>query len=98
MTLHVTAEPTPIRIDAGGTARVGNTGVRLASIVYRHQQGDSPEQIQACFPDVSLPDVYEAVGYYLRHRAEIDAHLAADEAEADRLQAQLEATYPTTAL
>lgn len=98
MSLAVAADPTPIRIDPGGIPRVGVSRVRVASIVFLHQQGATPEQIQERFPAIALSDVYAVIAYYLRHRAEVDAHLAELEAEADRIQAEVDARPETRAL
>lgn len=91
MALAVAADPTPVRIDADGVARVGDTRVRLASIVYRHHQGDSPVEIHESFPSVPLPDIYAAVAYYLRHQAEVDAYLAEQDRLAEQIREELEA-------
>jgi len=90
--------PPPIRIDAGGIPRVGGSRVSLASIVFLHQQGATPEQIQERFPSVALSDVCAAIAYYLRHRAEVDAHLAELEAEAEGIQDEVDARPETRAL
>jgi uncharacterized protein (DUF433 family) len=98
MPLALATDPTPIHVDSDGAVRVGQTRVRLESIVYRHQQGDTPEEIHECFPAVPLPDIYVVVAYYLRHKEELDAYIAESEAEADRIQAMIEAKYPTREL
>ena len=98
MSLAVAADPTPLRTDADGTLRVGDTRVRLASIVFRHQQGDTPEQIHQSFPSVPLSDVYAVLAYYLRHRNDVDAYLSEVEAEADRIREEVEARPATKAL
>lgn len=93
MALAVVADPTPIRVDADGAVRVGDTRVLLASIVYRHHHGETPEQIHDSFPGVPLADIYAAIAYYLRHQTEVDSHLAQSEAEAERLQREIETEY-----
>jgi len=95
MPLALAADPPPIRLDSAGAVRVGDTRVRLESVVYRHRQGDTPEEIHECFPTVALSDIYGVVAYYLRHKGEIDAYIAEVDAEADRLQVEIEARYPT---
>jgi hypothetical protein len=72
--------------------------VRLASIVFRHQQGATPEEIHQSFPGVPLPDVYAVIAYYLRHRTEVDSYLAHLDAEAERIRAEAEARPGTKAL
>jgi uncharacterized protein (DUF433 family) len=98
VSLAVAADPAPIHIDSGGVARVGDSRVRLASIVFLHRQGATPEQIRDSFPSVPLPDVYAVIAYYLRHQAEVDAHLAQIDAEAERIRAEAEARPGTRAL
>jgi uncharacterized protein (DUF433 family) len=93
MTWPIVVDPAHIRVDADGAVRVGDTRVLLASIVYRHQQGDTPEEIHEGFPGVPLADIYAAIAYYLRHRAEVDSHLAGLGVEAERLQREVEAEY-----
>ena len=57
-----------------------------------------PEDIQASFPSVTLPDVYAVIAYYLRHQADIDAYLAQLAGEADRIREEVEARPTTQAL
>ncbi len=93
MALAVVADPTPIRIDADGAARVGGTRVLLASIVHHHQQGETPEEIHETFPGVPLADIYAAIAYSLRHQDEVDSHLAELRADAERLKGEVESEY-----
>jgi uncharacterized protein (DUF433 family) len=96
--LAVAADPAPIQIDSTGVVRVAGTRVRLASIVFLHRQGASPERIHESFPSVSLPDVYAVIAYYLRHRPEVDAYLDDLDAEAGRIEAEVEARPETRVL
>ncbi len=98
MSLAAITDPNPVRMDSGGTARIGDTRVRLASVLYQHRQGATPEEIRERFPSVSLADVYAAIAYYLHHRAEVDAYLAASEAEAERIRREVESRPETKAL
>jgi uncharacterized protein (DUF433 family) len=66
----------PVRVDAHGVARVGNTRVGLDSVLIYFQQGATPEEIAQDFPVLALEDVYAVIAYYLRNRAVIDAYLA----------------------
>jgi uncharacterized protein (DUF433 family) len=98
MSLALIADPAPLRTDPDGAVRVGDTRVRMASIVHRRRQGATPEEIQASFPSVPLPDVYAVIAYYLRHQAEVDAYLAQLDGEADRIREEVEARPTTKAL
>jgi uncharacterized protein (DUF433 family) len=74
MSLSFVAEAPPIR-DADGALRVGRTGVTLETVLWAFQQGATPEDIVDQFPSLVLADVYEVIGYYLRHRDDVDAYL-----------------------
>lgn len=98
MSLAVASDPIPIRMDSDGTARVGETRVRLASVLHHYKQGATPEQIRESFPSVSLGDIYGAIAYYLHHRAEVDAYLEDLERKADRIRREVESRPETQAL
>jgi uncharacterized protein (DUF433 family) len=83
------SEPMPIRADEHGRLRVGDTRVLLDLVIYAYWRGATPETITQSYPSLSLEEVYLALGYYLRHRAELDAYLREQEAEA----VQAEATH-----
>lgn len=68
-------ELVPLAMDPNGVYRVGGTRVSLDSIVHAFKQGCSAEEIVDRFPSVSLPDVYQVIGYYLRHKTEITEYL-----------------------
>ncbi|MGI8551761.1 MAG: DUF433 domain-containing protein, partial [Dehalococcoidia bacterium] len=81
----IPADPIPVQVDAHGAARVGGTRVTLDTIVSVFNQGVSAEEIQAKFPTVDLADIYATIGYYLRHRSEVEAYLC----ERERLGAEV---------
>ncbi len=74
---------------------VAGTRSSLDSIVYAFRNGLPPESIVQSFPLLTLEQVYGAMAYYLAHRAEIDAYLAAEEAEFDAMLQPLQATDPS---
>jgi uncharacterized protein (DUF433 family) len=90
MTLTLAADPLPLRLDSGGTYRVGPTRVRLDSVVYLHNQGSSAAQVVGEFPSLELADVHAVISYYLKHKAEVDAYLAERERNAEQLKRKLE--------
>jgi hypothetical protein len=51
-----------------------------------YKQGQTAEEIAQTYPHLSLVQVYTTLAYYHANRTTIDAELAADEAEYDRLQ------------
>lgn len=89
-----TPDPLPMRADESGTIRVGGTRVTLESVIADYERGATPEKIVEDFDVLKVADVYYVIGYYLRHRAEIDDYIRRQEEEGERLRAQWEAEYP----
>ncbi|MHB8627968.1 MAG: DUF433 domain-containing protein [Aggregatilineales bacterium] len=83
MILTAPTEQIPIRSDEHGRLRVGNTRVLLDLVIYSFRLGSTPETITQQYPTLSLDDVYLALGYYLRHRDDVDSYLRQQEAEAE---------------
>jgi len=70
----------------GGRPRIAGTGVTVRRIVGWYKLGLSPEEISTEIPHLSLAQVYAALAYYHANREEIEADMAAEEAEAERLE------------
>ena len=70
----------------GGTPHIAGTGVTVRTIVRWYQLGMSPEEIAAEYAHLTLAQVYGALAYYHANREEMDAHLAAEEAESERIE------------
>lgn len=81
-------EQIPVRMDAHGRMRIGETNVLLDVVIYAFRVGSTPENITQQYPSLSLEDVYLALGYYLRHRQDVDAYIWAQETEAVQMQQQ----------
>jgi uncharacterized protein (DUF433 family) len=89
--LALEAAPPPLRVDEGGVVRVGNSRVSLDLIVEQYENGMAPEDMVRAYDTLTLADVYAALAYYLRHRAEVRAYLAGRRQQAAALRAQVEA-------
>lgn len=76
----------------GGRPRVAGTGVTVRRIVCWYKQGLTPEEIADEFGHLSLAAVHAALAYYHANRDEVEADLAAEEAEADRLEQEHQRT------
>jgi uncharacterized protein (DUF433 family) len=70
----------------GGTPHIAGTGVTVRTIVRWYRLGMSPEEIAAEYPHLALAQVYAALAYYHANRAEMEAEMAAEEAESDRIE------------
>jgi uncharacterized protein (DUF433 family) len=71
-----------------GRPRIAGTGVTVQRIVSWYKLGLSPEEIADEVGHLSLAQVYAALAYYHANREQIEAALAADEAEAEALEAE----------
>lgn len=71
----------------GGRPRIAGTRISIAQIAVWHQQGMSPEAILEEISYLNLAEIYAALSYYHANRKEIEADLAAELAEYERLEA-----------
>jgi len=69
-----------------GSPHIAGTGVLVRTIVRWYKLGMSPEDIAAEYPHLSLSQVYAALAFYHANREEMEAHMAAEEAESNRLE------------
>jgi uncharacterized protein (DUF433 family) len=70
----------------GGRPRVAGTGVTVRRIVGWYKLGLSPEEIASRIGHLTLAQVHAALAYYHANQDEIEADIATEEAEADRLE------------
>ena len=62
-----------------GHPRVSGTRIRVANIVLWTEQGESPEEIVAAYPQLTLADVHSALAFYFDNRPEMDKLIRGDE-------------------
>ena len=72
----------------GGRARIAGHRIQVHDIVLWTEQGQSPDQIVADFPQLSLADVHAALAYYHDHREEMDRQIQEDDEFVARLRAR----------
>jgi uncharacterized protein (DUF433 family) len=70
-------ETIPLVLDAEGVYRIGGTRVTLDLVVECFEAGASAEEIVEDFQTLELYDVYQVIGYYLRHKPDFLPYLAA---------------------
>ena len=61
-----------------GHPRVSGTRIRVANVVLWTEQGKSPEEIAAAYPQLTLADVHAALAFYFDNRGEMDTLIRAD--------------------
>ena len=86
-------ESIPLTVRDDKVIVVGGTRVTLDTVVGSFREGATPEEIVFQYPSLALADVYAVVGYYLRHRAEIDSYMAQREQQAARVQQENEQRF-----
>ena len=69
----------------GGRPQIAGTGVSVRRIVGWYKMGQTPEETVDQYGHLSLAQVYAALAYYHANRDEIEADLAQEAAEYDRL-------------
>lgn len=71
--LDVTAvvDEIPLNKDAKGVYRVGGTRITLDLVVRAFNRGATAEEIVQKYDTLRLPDVYQVIGYYLKHADEL---------------------------
>jgi uncharacterized protein (DUF433 family) len=80
---HISTDPKV----CGGKPCIAGTRIRVWDIhVWHDLHGQSPEDIVADCPQLSLADVYAALTYYLDHQKEIEQRAKEDETFADQLR------------
>jgi uncharacterized protein (DUF433 family) len=70
----------------GGRLRIEGTRITVGQVVSWYKQGYSPEEIEDTYPNLSLAQVYTALAYYHANKEVIEAEMAAEKEEADRLE------------
>lgn len=69
-----------------GKPHLVGTGITVHRIVRWYKQGLTPEQIADEYPHLTLAQVFAALSHYHANQAEIEAELAAEDAEIARLE------------
>src|SRR5229473_2072316 len=72
----LTTEANALVKGADGVMRVRGTRVTLDSLVAAFSEGATAEEIAQQYPSVSLADVYQIIGYYLRHETELEEYFS----------------------
>lgn len=86
MTLAVVAEPAPLKTNADGVVRVGNTRVTLDTVIAVFNQGTTAEEIVYRYPSLRLADVYATIGFYLNHQQEVETYLQQRQQQAQEIR------------
>ena len=66
--------------------RIAGTGVTVQRVVGWYKLGLSPEEIADRIGHLTLAQVYAALAYYHANRDDMEADMAAEETESDRIE------------
>ena len=94
MSLVIESPTVPLRADEHEVLRVGDTRVRLDTVITSWKLGHSPEEIVESFDVLDLADVYAVISYYLNHRDEIEQYLERNRGQTETLRSKMEARFP----
>ncbi len=70
----------------GGRPRIAGTGVSVRRIVGWYKTGWTPEEISRRIGHISLAQAHAALTYYHANQEAMEAEIAAEDAEYDRLE------------
>jgi uncharacterized protein (DUF433 family) len=71
----LTTELVPLASGPDGVIRVRGTRVTLETVLAAFAKGATAEEIAQQYPSISLADVYQVIGYRLRHSPELEPYL-----------------------
>ncbi len=71
-----------------GGPHIAGTGMSVRAVAARYKDGMSPDEIADNFPHIPPSHIYAALAYYFADREAMDAELAAEQIEYDRLAAE----------
>ena len=93
MSKPIAAEPLPLAVDSDGVIRIAETRVTLDTLVFSFTEGATAEEIAEQYPSLDLGDIYAVIGYYLRHRSEVESYLETRQNQADRVREENESRF-----
>lgn len=93
MSISIAKESIPLRVGSDGVVRVANTRVTLDSVVAAFLEGTTAEEIAQQYPSLDLADVYAVIGYYLRHRSDVETYLQRRRKQVEKVHKQIDRRF-----
>jgi uncharacterized protein (DUF433 family) len=90
----LTVEPIPLVLGPDGVMRVRGTRVTLDTVLAAFTEGATAEDIAQRYPSVALADVYQVIGYSLRHSPELQTYLDRRRRDAEDARRSNESRWP----
>ena len=80
----------PLKATNEGVIRVGETRVRLDTVVHAFNEGYTAEEIVSQYSSLVLSDVYVVLAHYLENRLAVDKYITERTANAMEIQDTIE--------
>jgi uncharacterized protein (DUF433 family) len=77
----------------GGKPRIRGTRIKVSEVAWRHDDGQSPDEIIEAFPHLTLAQVHAALAYYYDHHQEIEAQLREEDETVSALARKHDPTW-----
>jgi uncharacterized protein (DUF433 family) len=90
----LTIEPIPLVFGPDGLMRVRGTRVTVETVLAAFAEGATAEEIAQQYPSISLADVYQVIGYCLRHSSELEPYLARRREDINETRRSNESRWP----
>jgi uncharacterized protein (DUF433 family) len=81
----------PLRTNKKGVIRVGQSRVRLDTVVFAFNEGCTAEEIVSRYPSLKLGEVYAVIAYYLDHQAAVDEYVKEREKQREKMRQEIQA-------
>jgi Protein of unknown function (DUF433) len=95
MTEALTTEPIPVVTGTDSVMRVRGTRITLDTVVAAFNEGATAEEIVQQYPSAALADIYQVIGYYLRHSTELGPYLARRQQDGAETRRSNESNWPS---
>jgi len=79
---YITARPGA----QGGEPCISGTRIPVWVLAAMYKQGDTATDILAAYPNLNAAQVHAALSYYYEHRSEVDAVIAAQNVQHNRIR------------
>lgn len=81
--------PQALHQDNEGVLRVSKTRIPVDTVIAAWHEGASAEEIALRYDSLPLADIYDLMGYYLRHRTDVDAYLSQRQLQSKTVREQV---------
>ena len=88
-------DPVPLSTGDDGVMRIRGSRVTLDTVLVAFREGATAEEIAQQYPSIPLADVYQVLGYYLKHSSELEDYLSRRERDQQATRKDNESRWPS---